>query len=298
MSTTRRSSTWLRRRHAVALSPPLPLHDAARVARRRSSSRCVLLAAATRPSSTAAEFRWTDGAALRRLASACGSARTSCRPSSCLMLGHRRGAVRIRARAAASRRRRRDAGRRARRSRSCRRACTGPLWIALTALALPLAFATGARALRVGRCASRSASRSCCRLPWPLALYSARPAHLRRMVVDAIARRYLRAARRRATADPLFFLKNLPWFAWPALPLVLWTLCDARRAASTAGSRPRASSVPGVLALVIARDPLAMREPRLVELHAAARAARAARGARRSTRCSAASRARSTGSAS
>jgi hypothetical protein len=46
---------------------------------------------------------------------------------------------------------------------------------------------------------------------------------------------------RRPPAIPPFLLKNLPWFAWPAVPLVVWTLVT-RVAASTAGSARRASS--------------------------------------------------------
>ena len=30
--------------------------------------------------------------------------------------------------------------------------------------------------------------------------------------------------RRTRRVEPLYYLKNLPWFAWPALPLALWTL--------------------------------------------------------------------------
>src|SRR5207248_8613538 len=58
--------------------------------------------------------------------------------------------------------------------------------------------------------------------------------------------------------EPLYYLKNLPWFAWPALPLALWTLWLRGR-----GYNGRLSSAGVVL-------PAAMLAVALVVLSAAA----------------------------
>ena len=41
--------------------------------------------------------------------------------------------------------------------------------------------------------------------------------------------------------DPLFLAKNLPWFAWPALPLALWTLWTRGRGFNGGLASPRSS---------------------------------------------------------
>jgi 4-amino-4-deoxy-L-arabinose transferase-like glycosyltransferase len=61
-------------------------------------------------------------------------------------------------------------------------------------------------------------------MAWPVLLY-ARDAALFAQWLDAqsLARFFGRAADS-TPPDPLYYLKNLPWFAWPAMPLALWTL--------------------------------------------------------------------------
>ena len=68
-----------------------------------------------------------------------------------------------------------------------------------------------------------------------------------------------------ATGEPTFLLKNLPWFAWPALPLVLWTLATRARGFNGGLATP-AVQLPAMLALVIAVSMLAKTEPRVIEL--------------------------------
>ena len=66
-------------------------------------------------------------------------------------------------------------------------------------------------------------------LAWPLALYLRDPGLLAQWLETQDVARYFGANRYSAPAEPFFYLKNLPWFAWPALPLALWTLQVRRR---------------------------------------------------------------------
>ena len=66
-------------------------------------------------------------------------------------------------------------------------------------------------------------------LAWPVALYLRDPGLLAQWLETQDVARYFGATRSSAPAEPFFYLKNLPWFAWPALPLALWTLQVRRR---------------------------------------------------------------------
>jgi 4-amino-4-deoxy-L-arabinose transferase-like glycosyltransferase len=59
---------------------------------------------------------------------------------------------------------------------------------------------------------------------WPLALYMRDPALFERWREAQDLSRYLGFAPGSPPVEPLYYLKNLLWFAWPALPLALWTL--------------------------------------------------------------------------
>ena len=120
----------------------------------------------------------------------------------------------------------------------------------ITALALPRALRdTGARGgYALGRgvalaVAIRARRRLAARALLSRADASCTPGGRRNR--SAISRAARPSTRR---AIPTFLLKNLPWFAWPALPLVLWTLSTrgprlqrrarhARRAAARRCSR-------------------------------------------------------------
>ena len=124
--------------------------------------------------------------------------------------------------------------------RPCRRACcsasgrgiaflfegfAGPAWLAITALLL-VAFAAVAHARATRRpwhVALLVAAAA--RVAWPSRCTGAIPAHLRALVGrDRASRRFFGLRRRSPPVEPFYHCKNLPWFAWPALPLALWTL--------------------------------------------------------------------------
>ena len=67
------------------------------------------------------------------------------------------------------------------------------------------------------------------------------------------------------SGDPALLLKNLPWFAWPALPLVLWTLWTRGRGFNGGLATPGVQ-LPGTLSLVMAISIAVMAEPRAIVL--------------------------------
>ena len=95
--------------------------------------------------------------------------------------------------------------------------------IALTAVALPL-FA----AWRTRRYALSIAVALGVALPllvaWPMALYLRSPALFSQWAEAQSLAAYFGLGANASPLEPFYYLKNLPWFAWPALPLALWTL--------------------------------------------------------------------------
>jgi 4-amino-4-deoxy-L-arabinose transferase-like glycosyltransferase len=64
---------------------------------------------------------------------------------------------------------------------------------------------------------------------WPYALYQRSPEFFQQWLwVQDLGRLYGLAPADKESSF-LYFLKTLPWFAWPALPLALWTLWHNRR---------------------------------------------------------------------
>src|SRR5205085_8017699 len=61
-------------------------------------------------------------------------------------------------------------------------------------------------------------------LAWPLSLYLRDPGFFAQWLETQDVARYFGTTRESPPTEPFYYLKNLPWFAWPALPLALWTL--------------------------------------------------------------------------
>jgi 4-amino-4-deoxy-L-arabinose transferase-like glycosyltransferase len=141
----------------------------------------------------------------------------------------------------------------------------GPLWLGLTAMALPAAF----RSWRTGRYALTVAVALAIAVPlggaWLLALYARAPEHLQAWWSMQSFGDYFAPLSDYASSDPTFLLKNLPWFAWPALPLVFWTLWTRGRGFNGGLATP-AVQLPGTLALVMATSMVVMAEPRAIVL--------------------------------
>jgi len=138
----------------------------------------------------------------------------------------------------------------------------GPLWLVVTALVLPACgaewrnrayAATLATALLVGVALS---------LPWPVALYTRDPALFAQWLANERPGQHI-AALGRGHANPIYYLRNLIWFAWPSLPLLLWLLW-LRARGFNGGLRGPGIAIPGVLCLVILANLLVMPDARLV----------------------------------
>nr|AEQ20383.1 4-amino-4-deoxy-L-arabinose transferase-like protein [uncultured bacterium CSL11] len=145
------------------------------------------------------------------------------------------------------------------------RGLLGPLWIGVTALALPAAF----RTWRTARYGLAIAVALAIAVPagagWPLTLAYRAPDHLQAWWAMQSLSDYFSPLAISASGDPTYLLKNLPWFAWPALPLVLWTLWTRGRGFNGGLATPGVQLL-GMLSLVIAISMLAKTEPRAIEL--------------------------------
>ena len=131
----------------------------------------------------------------------------------------------------------------------------------------------------------------------PLALYLRSPALFAQWADAQSLAHYFGLTAKSPPREPLYYLKNLPWFAWPALPLALWTLWVRGRGYNGSLSTPGVQ-LPGMYVLHPDHGPLgragATGEPRA----AAAWCPWPCSVPPRSTRSSAATPGRWTGSAS
>jgi 4-amino-4-deoxy-L-arabinose transferase-like glycosyltransferase len=95
--------------------------------------------------------------------------------------------------------------------------------IALTAIVLPL-FPTWRTRRYAGTLAVAAVVAAPLLLAWPLALYLRDPAIFGLWQESQSLARFFGLTPGSPPVEPLYYLQNLPWFAWPALPLALWTL--------------------------------------------------------------------------
>ena len=139
------------------------------------------------------------------------------------------------------------------------------LWIGVTAAALPVAFSAW-RTRRYARAAGLALAFAVILAgSWPFALWLRAPAHLHAWWAAQSLRDFLAPLDPAAAGDTMFLLKNLPWFAWPALPLVIWTVVTRGRGFNGGLATPGVQ-LPAMAAIVICVCILAMSGPRLVNL--------------------------------
>ena len=139
----------------------------------------------------------------------------------------------------------------------------GPLWLALTAALLPLLLP----AWRTSRYALTIAVALAVAVPlaglWPLALAARAPDYLALWWAAQSVGEYFAPLAATTSGDPLYLVKNLPWLAWPALPLAVWTLWIRGRGFNGGIATPGVV-LPGTLAIVIVVCVMAMAEPRAI----------------------------------
>ena len=138
----------------------------------------------------------------------------------------------------------------------------GPLWLALTLAILPAAspiWRTPAHAITAAVALAIALPLSAA---WPVALAQRSP-ELLEAWRTAHDWRDLFAPAADNGFDPLYVVKNLPWFAWPAVPLALWMLWIRGRGFN-GGLADAGVVLPGVLSLVMIVALSVERDPRLV----------------------------------
>ena len=143
------------------------------------------------------------------------------------------------------------------------RGLQGPGWVAITALLLPFAgppWRTRAYAATLGLAAAIAVALA---LPWIVTLNARDPALFDLWWSGETWASYLGFLPGSSPMDPTYQLRNLPWFAWPALPLLIWTLWTRGRGFNGGLAEP-GIIVPGVLALVILVNLLLAPEPRAI----------------------------------
>jgi 4-amino-4-deoxy-L-arabinose transferase-like glycosyltransferase len=142
------------------------------------------------------------------------------------------------------------------------RGVLGPAWLFVTMALLPAvgpAWRTRAYALSAGIAVAVGAALCAW---WPVALALRDPALLQAWLAGESLAHYVALPGMDAFA-PTFFLRNLLWFAFPALPLVAWMLWTRGRGFN-GGLRDPGVQVPGVLTLVMLASLVLYPDPRVV----------------------------------
>lgn len=142
------------------------------------------------------------------------------------------------------------------------RGLLGPLWLCVAALLLPFAgppwrtrayAATGVVALAVALAVASL---------WPIALYVRDVALFDTWRGSESLSAYIPFIAPGSDFAPVYFIKNLLWFGWPALPLILWMLWTRSRGFN-GGLREPGVQIPGTVALVILVSLMVMPNPSL-----------------------------------
>jgi 4-amino-4-deoxy-L-arabinose transferase-like glycosyltransferase len=141
------------------------------------------------------------------------------------------------------------------------RGLLGPVWLAVTALLLPACGAAWRGRSYAMFVAVTAISALVVALPWIFALHARDPVLFQQWWDGESLGRYV-AGFDGGAADPLYYLRNLLWFAFPALPLVAWMLWLRLRNFNGGVGTPGVI-VPGVLALVILASLMVLPVPRL-----------------------------------
>ena len=138
----------------------------------------------------------------------------------------------------------------------------GPVWLAAVAALLPAISPTW----RTRAHALTAATALLVALPagglWPLALAQRSPETWAAWLAASDWHAHI-APLAGSGFDPLYAIRNLPWFAWPAVPLVLW-LAWIRGRGYNGGLRDDGVVLPGTFALVILAALTLQQDPRLI----------------------------------
>jgi len=142
------------------------------------------------------------------------------------------------------------------------RGMLGPVWLVVSALLLPLVgkpWRTPAYGLTLLVALAVALPLA---LSWPIALHMRDPALFAQWWKGEALGNYVAFFSSDGEFAPGYYVKNLLWFAWPSLPLLLWTLWTRGRGFN-GGLRDPGVQVPAVVALVILISLVVMPDPKL-----------------------------------
>ena len=140
----------------------------------------------------------------------------------------------------------------------------GPLWLGLAASILPVCgVAWRNRSYLLALVVALIVAVPLCAI-WPLALHARDAALFATWWEGESFARYFAPVHSAGAFDPSYFPRNLLWFAWPSLPLIVWMLWTRGRGFNGGLSRP-AVVIPGVVALVILASLVLLPDGRLVQ---------------------------------
>ena len=142
------------------------------------------------------------------------------------------------------------------------RGMLGPAWLIVSALLLPLVdkpWRTRAYGLTLLVALSVALPLA---MSWPLALHARDPALFAQWWKGEAPSNYLAFFGNGDEFAPGYYLKNLLWFAWPSLPLMIWMFWTRGRGFN-GGLRDPGVQVPAVVSLVIFTSLIVMPDPKL-----------------------------------
>ena len=143
------------------------------------------------------------------------------------------------------------------------RGLQGPAWLAMTALLLPLFGAPWRTRAYLATLCTATVVALALSLPWIVALQGRDPAMFDQWWNGEALANYVGFVKGADPMDLTYHLRNLPWFAWPSLPLLLWTFWTRGRGFN-GGLREPGIVVPGVLSAVILVNLFVAPEPRVI----------------------------------
>ena len=136
-----------------------------------------------------------------------------------------------------------------------------PVWLAVTALLLPAVSPTWRTRAHAATVAVALAVALPLGAAWPIALAERSPDLYAAWSAAESWSDYFAPVS--GGFDPLYIAKNLPWLAWPAVPLALWMLWIRGRGFN-GGLADAGVVLPGVFVLVILAGLALERDPRLI----------------------------------
>ena len=139
-----------------------------------------------------------------------------------------------------------------------------PAWLALTSALLPFVGAAWRRRGYAVALAVAAVVAAGLAAPWIIALDLRGGGLLDTWIDGQRLSDFIAIPGSVSSAEPLYFLRNILWFAWPSLPLVAWALWTRSRGFNGGLAQP-AVQIPGLLSVVVFANLLMTPDPKLIQ---------------------------------